>query len=125
MEQVAPGLSHSRSVQITAELSPPHLAPTVVLSTPDMIRLMEEVSTAAVQPALEATDQTTVGTHVNVSHENAARGGEIVDVSCELVEVDRRRLTFSVRAAAGDRIIGQGTHERFVVDRSRFDRTDS
>lgn len=114
------GLVNRRTVTVTADLSPPHLAPIVVLSTPDMIRLMEETCTAAIQPMIEAADQTSVGVHVNVSHEAAAAGGEDVEVACELIEVDRRRLTFLVEARVGDRIIGRGTHQRHVIDRSRF-----
>ncbi|MBT8239630.1 MAG: thioesterase [Acidimicrobiia bacterium] len=114
------GLRNRRRFTVTPDLSPPHLAPIVVLSTPDMIRLMEETCTAAVQPFIEGEDQTTVGTHVNVSHEAAATACQDVEVGCELIEVDRRRLTFLVEARVGDRIIGQGTHQRHVVDRSRF-----
>lgn len=114
------GLGDRRTIPVTAQLSPAHLAPTVVLSTPDMIRLMEETCTAAVQPLIEANDQTTVGVHVSVSHESAAREGESVTVTCELVGIDRRRLTFRVAATVGDRIIGQGTHQRHIIDRSRF-----
>jgi fluoroacetyl-CoA thioesterase len=114
------GLTNVRTVTVTPDLSPEHLAPIIVLSTPDMIRLMEETCTAAVQPLIEADDQTSVGTHVNVSHESAAKDGDEVEVSCELIEVDRRRLTFLVEARVGDRIIGRGTHQRHVIDRSRF-----
>lgn len=105
---------------MTVELSPPHLAPTVVLSTPDMIRLMEETATMAVQPVLEDYDQTTVGTHVDVSHESAARGGETVTVTAVLENVDGSRLAFNVEARVDDRVVGRGTHRRYVVDRSRF-----
>jgi predicted thioesterase len=94
----------------------------VVLSTPEMIRLMEEASTAAVQPLLEAEGRTTVGVHVDVSHESAAREGEEVVVAAELTAVDGPRLTFWVEARCGDRVIGRGTHRRYVVDRSRFAR---
>lgn len=101
-------------------MTPSHLAPLVVLATPEMIRLMEEASTAAVQPALEETGQTTVGTHVDVSHESAAREGDEVVVEAELVAIDGPRLTFRVEARVNDRIIGRGTHRRYVIDRSRF-----
>lgn len=114
------GLRNRRRIPVTSDLSPPHLAPIVVLSTPDMIRLMEETCTAAVQPFIEGNDQTTVGTHVNVSHESAATGGDEVEVRCELIEIDRRRFTFVVEARVGDRVIGQGTHQRHIIDRSRF-----
>ena len=85
-----------------------------------MIRLMEEMCTSAVQPLIEAADQTTVGVHVGVSHESAARKGEEVDVSCELIGIDRRR-TFRVLAKVGERVIGQGAHQRHIIDRTRFE----
>jgi predicted thioesterase len=114
-----PGVSLTRDVTVTADMSPPHLAPTIVLSTPKMIELMEWAATESVQSRL-GEERTSVGTHVNVSHESAARDGEVVTVSAELVEVDRRLLTFAVSAKVGDRVIGQGTHQRFVIDRDRF-----
>ena len=119
MFDLQPGISLSRDVSVTADMSPAHLAPTIVLSTPKMIELMEMASTEAVQERLGA-DRTSVGTHVDVSHEAAAREGEVVTVSSELVEIDRRLLTFRVAVTVGDRVIGQGTHNRFVVDRDRF-----
>lgn len=114
------GASHSSTVLVGPEMSPAHLAPLVVLSTPEMIRMMEEASTVAVQPALEEGGKTTVGTHVDISHESAARDGDEVTVEAELVAIDGPRLTFQVEARVGSRIIGRGTHRRYVVDRSRF-----
>jgi predicted thioesterase len=55
-----------------------------------------------------------------VSHVAGAAAGEEVAVSCELSEVTKRRLTFQVRAAAGDRLLGEGTHQRAVIDTSRL-----
>lgn len=120
MSALAPGITHRQTITVSSDLSPPHLAPVVVLSTPDMIRLMEETCTSAIQPLIEEDDQTSVGVHVDVSHESAARQGEQVEVSCELLDVDGRRLTFEVEARVGDRIVGRGTHRRHVIDRSRF-----
>lgn len=117
-----PGLRHRIEVTVSDDMSPAHLSPIVVLATPRMIGLMEEASTQAVQPLLEESDQTTVGTHVDVSHESAARDGEEVVVEAELTAVDGPRLTFRVEARVGDRVIGRGTHRRYVVDRSRFAR---
>lgn len=120
MSALAPGISHRQTITVTSDLSPPHLAPIVVLSTPEMIRLMEETCLSSVQPLIEDDDQTSVGVHVDVSHESAARQGEQVEISCELVEVEGRRLTFDVDVRVGDRIVGRGTHRRHVIDRSRF-----
>lgn len=113
------GIEHAIRRTVTPDMSPPHLLPTVVLSTPKMIELMELVCLEAAAPHLEE-DQTTVGVRVDVTHEAAAAGGEEVEVRCRLAQVDRRRLHFEVSAAVGDRLIGKGTHDRFVVDRSRF-----
>ncbi len=119
MHDLTAGIENVEQVTVTADMSPPHLAPTIVLSTPKMIELMEWAATRAVQPVL-GDDRTSVGTHVNVSHEAAAREGEVVTVAATLTAVNRRRLTFAVSATVGDRVIGRGTHERFVIDRNRF-----
>lgn len=113
------GISLTREVTVTSEMSPAHLAPTIVLSTPKMIELMEMAATDAVQAHL-GTSRTSVGTHVDVSHESAARDGDVVTVTAKLSEVDRRALTFDVAVVVGDRVIGRGTHKRFVIDRDRF-----
>ncbi len=118
--QLTAGTTNELNVRVTPDLSPTHLAPIVVLSTPEMIRLMEEASTMAVQPLLDDADRTTVGVHVDVSHESAARQEEEVTVTSELVAVDGPRLIFRVEARVGDRIVGRGTHRRHVIDRSRF-----
>lgn len=112
------GLRHELTETVTEELSPPHLAPMVVLSTPSMIGLMEMASLLAAQPHLD-DGETTVGTHVNVSHERAARGGEVVMFTSEILSINKRRMTFAVRASVGEHTIGQGTHERAVIDTNR------
>ena len=112
------GLHHIHTIVVTEEHSPRHLAPTIVLSTPSMIGFMERAATSAVQPALD--DQTTVGTHVNVSHEAAARDGETVSFEATLTAVNGRRLEFDVIARVGDKVIGRGTHQRAVINRDRF-----
>lgn len=122
MSKLQPGITNNMSVTVSAEHSPGHLGDTVVLSTPDMIRLMEQVCTAAVQPLLDESDQSTVGIHVDVSHESAARQGEQVEVTGELVRVLGSQLTFEVAATVGDRIIGRGKHQRHIIDRERFQR---
>lgn len=122
MTVITLGLEHVDEVTVTSEMSPVHLAPAVVLSTPRMIELMEWAALRSVQPHL-GDDRTSVGIHVNVSHESGAREGEVVTVSSKLVEIDRRRLTFEVSVAVGDRVVGRGTHQRFVIDRGRFGAT--
>ncbi len=117
-ESLQPGIAGSTVTTVTPEMSPPHL-PTKVLSTPSMIQLMEQTCLQAVQPHLDGTEAT-VGTHVCVSHLAAAAAGEDVTVTCTLSEVVKRRLTFEVAARCGDKLLGEGTHQRAVIDTARF-----
>jgi fluoroacetyl-CoA thioesterase len=113
-----PGLSHEATYRVTPDMSPPHLDG--ILSTSRMIALMEDTCLAAVQPLLGA-DQTTVGTRVDVSHVGTARAGEEVTVRIRLEKVTQRRLLgFAVEVAAPGGIISTGTHQRLVIERSRF-----
>ena len=90
-----------------------------------MITLMERTCRLSVQPYLDAGFET-VGTHVDVSHVSATPEGMKVWCNSELVEIDGRRLVFKVVARDDKGIIGEGTHERFIVNVSRFQaKTDS
>jgi fluoroacetyl-CoA thioesterase len=117
-DSLAVGLEGSASYEITADMSPPHL-PAPVLSTPSMIQLIEATCLTTAQAHLDE-GQTTVGTHVCVSHAAAAMVGETIEVTCRLDEVDRRRLTFATTVTCGDRTLSTGTHQRAVIDLSRF-----
>jgi fluoroacetyl-CoA thioesterase len=115
---IAAGLSREASYQVTAEMSPPHLRG--ILSTSRMISLIEDTCLELVQPLL-AADETTVGTHVDVSHVGTARAGEQVTVNVRLTRVTARRLlAFEVSAATAAGIISTGTHQRLVVGRARY-----
>jgi fluoroacetyl-CoA thioesterase len=111
------GLKHSRNVTVTDDMTPSHLRadPIRVLSTPDMIRLIEQTCIEAVAPAL-GPGQATVGTRVDVAHLAATPVGMTITISVELTEVDRRRLGF--RVAVRDELdeVGKGAHERFIID---------
>ena len=90
-----------------------------VYATPMMIALMEKTCAATVEPYLAEGDGT-VGTLVNVTHSSATPVGMKVWCECELVEVDRRRLVFNVTAYDERGVIGQGTHERFIINKEKF-----
>ena len=91
-----------------------------VFSTPKMISYMERTSHYAILPFL-GEGQTSVGTVVNIRHLGATPVGMQVRVRAELVEVDRRRLKFKVEAWDEMEKVGEGEHERFIIDRGRFD----
>jgi fluoroacetyl-CoA thioesterase len=112
------GLSRAATYAVTLEMSPPHVRG--ILATSRMIGLIEDTCLAAVQPLLDG-EQTTVGTHVDVSHVGTARAGEEIEVRIRLVKVTQRRLlSFAVEVAAASGIISAGTHQRLVVNRSQF-----
>jgi fluoroacetyl-CoA thioesterase len=112
------GIEGEATYTVTAAMAPGHL-PVVVLSTPAMIGLIETTCLGTVQEHLD-DGETTVGTHVCVSHAGAAYEGEEFTVRCRLATIDRRRLTFEVEARAPSGTISEGTHQRAVVDPSRF-----
>lgn len=101
----------------TAEAMKSGLLP--VFATPMMVAIMEDAAAKSVQPHLEQ-GQTTVGTLVNVKHLSATPEGMEVRAESELVEVDNRRLVFDVRAFDEKGLIGEGKHERFIIDAERF-----
>ena len=91
-----------------------------VFGTPCMIALMEEATCKAIAPALE-DGETTVGTRIDVAHSKASGIGTSITATATLVDIDRRKLTFSVTAAEDDGAeIGKGVIERFVVDTEKF-----
>ena len=57
---------------------------------------------------------------MNVSHISATPLGMEVTAKSELVEIDRKRLVFKVEAFDERGMIGEGTHERFVIDNEKF-----
>ena len=90
-----------------------------VYATPSMSALME--NTAAVSVADELEDgQGTVGTLINVKHLSATPVGMEVTCETKLVEIDRKRLVFEVKAYDAAGVIGEGTHERFIIDNEKF-----
>lgn len=90
-----------------------------VFATPGMIALMEQAACNAVAACLDE-ESTSVGTLVNVTHDAATGMGKAVTATATLVEVQGRKLVFEVTAADEDKQIGQGTHERFIVNKEKF-----
>src|SRR5215469_8569022 len=90
-----------------------------VLSTPHMIGHMEWTCRTTVKPLLDA-DHDTVGTHVNVAHLAAAPLGMTVRFQAEVIAVDGRRITFRVEAWDEKEKIGEGTHERTIINVAKF-----
>lgn len=93
------------------------LAP--VFATPMMIALIENAAKDAVQEFLPE-GFSTVGTVINVKHIAATLEGKKVYAEAKLIEIDRKRLVFEVAAYDEDKKIGEGTHERFIIENEKF-----
>lgn len=90
-----------------------------VFATPMMISLIEKAACLSIEAYLEP-GQSSVGTHIDVSHCAATPMGMTVWAETEVIEIDRRRVTFSVKAYDERGLIGEGTHERFIIDVEKF-----
>jgi predicted thioesterase len=90
-----------------------------VFATPAMIALMEKTAWESVQANLDEGSGT-VGTSLNVKHVAATPLGMKVTCESELIKVDGRALTFSVKAYDESGLIGEGEHERFIVFNDKF-----
>lgn len=118
---IQPGIKGRREQTVTPEMSAARIGSGLVevFATPMMVALIEQTCLESVLPHLEE-GQGTVGTLVNVSHVSATPIGMRVWCESELVEVDRRRLVFKVKAYDEAGLIGEGTHERFIIDSAKF-----
>lgn len=90
-----------------------------VFATPAMVALMEEAAWKCVAPELDP-GMGTVGTSMQIKHLSATPLGMRVTAECELIEVDGRRLVFTVQASDEAGLIGTGTHERFIIAEEKF-----
>lgn len=118
---IEPGIKGHFEQEVTDDLCADKIGSGLVkvFATPMMIALMEQTCNESVTPLLEP-GQGTVGTHINVSHCAATPVGMRVWCDSELVEVDRRRLVFKVAAYDERGLIGEGSHERFIIDTAKF-----
>jgi fluoroacetyl-CoA thioesterase len=117
-----PGLVGESSVTVTDNMTAAALGSGNVnaFSTPALIALLEGAAIDALKDRLPE-GQTTVGTMLNVRHVAATPVGMAVTARATLKEIDGRRLVFDVEAWDPVERIGEGTHERFIVDRARFE----
>lgn len=90
-----------------------------VFATPWMIAMMELSACNALAPYYEE-GQSSVGTHLDVSHDAATPVGMKVRAEAEVIEVDRRRIVLSVAAYDEMGLIGKGKHERFLINAEIF-----
>jgi len=92
-----------------------------VFATGFLVGFLEWACIKAINPHLDWPKEQTVGTHINVSHDAATPPGLEVTATVELIKVEGRKLLFSVEAHDGIDLISKGLHERFVINKEKFD----
>ena len=90
-----------------------------ILATPVMIMVMENAALNAMKPYLDA-GETALGTRVDVRHMSATPAGRRVTGEAVVTEIDGRRIEFTICAMDGAEVIGEGTHERVIINLARF-----
>lgn len=126
-EQLVVGARRQLQLVINESLTVPALANAFtgfrdmppVFATAFMVGFIEWACIELLRTALPP-DFKTVGTHIDVSHVAPTPIGMIVTAEVELISVNGRNLRFEVQCSDEAGLIGQGTHERAVVDSAKF-----
>ena len=127
LEDLKPGLRHTETITVgealgvpaQAQLFDPSTEMPPVFATAQMIAFIEWTCVHALAPYLSPA-QRTVGTRVEMSHIAATPVGMIVTAEVELIEIDGRRFRFRAQCRDEMEMIGEGFHERMIVDYARF-----
>src|SRR5574341_2392656 len=116
-DQLKVGMTFEKTLTVTEPLTAAqlHRRGIYVMSTPEMIRLVEHCALEGVQQFLQP-DQNSVGTKVDLRHLGGTPMGMRVTARTTLVAIDRRRLVFQAEVHDELERVGEGTHERFIVD---------
>lgn len=124
-----PGIRYEHKFVVPASKTVPALYPESeefvampeVFATGFLVGFLEWACIMAIKPHLDWPQEQSVGTHINVSHEAATPPGLEVTATVELIAVEGRKLVFAVEAHDGVELISRGQHERFVINKSKFD----
>ncbi len=128
-DTLAVGLQYQHRFKVPASKTVPALYPEAdefltmpeVFATGYLVGFLEWACIKAINPYLDFPHEQTVGTHINVSHQAATPAGLTVTANVELIEIEGRKLTFKLEAHDGIDLISQGTHERFIIHKEKFD----
>jgi fluoroacetyl-CoA thioesterase len=123
-----PGLMFEFKYDVPSNKTVPHLYPEAnefqdmpdVFATGYLVGLIEWACIDAIKPHINWPIEQSVGIHINVDHTAATPPGFTVIVKGTLTKVEGRKLTFEIEAHDGLDTISKGTHQRFLIDASRF-----
>ena len=127
-DTLKPGLTFNFKYTVPEDKTVPHLFPDMaelqnmprVFATGYMVGLFELACIKAINPHIDWPNEQTVGIHVHLSHSAATPPGFTVTVKGNLERIEGRKLTFSIKADDGVDTISEGTHERFIINASKF-----
>ena len=124
-----PGIKYEHKFIVPASKTVPALYPEAeeflampeVFATGFLVGFLEWACIKCINPHIDWPNEQTLGTHIDVTHQAATPPGLEVTANVELIEVDGKRLVFQVEAHDGVDVISRGRHERFIVNKDRFD----
>lgn len=127
-DSLKPGLTHIFRFKVPDNKTVPYLYPESsefqampnVLATGFMVGLIEWTCIQVINPHIDWPHEQTVGIDVKVNHTAATPPGLTVTVKVRLDKVEGRKLVFSIVADDGIDTISEGTHERFIIEFSKF-----
>ena len=128
-ETLKPGIVYEHKFVVPPSKTVPALYPESdefvampeVFATGFLVGLLEWACIKAINPHLDWPHEQTVGTHIDVSHDAATPTGFEVTARVELIAVEGKKLVFAVEAHDGIELISRGKHERFVINKEKFD----
>lgn len=128
-DTLVPGIKYVHTFEVPVGKTVPALYPEAeefiampeVFATGYLVGFLEWACIKAINPHLDWPKEQTVGTHIDVSHEAATPPGLVVTATVTLTAVEGKKLTFAVEAHDGIDLISRGRHERFVINKERFD----
>lgn len=128
-ESLKPGIRYEHKFVVPSSKTVPALYPESeefvlmpeVFATGFLVGFLEWTCIKAINPHLDWPKEQTVGTHINVTHEAATPPGLEVRATVELIAVEGRKLTFAVEAHDEVDLISKGRHERYVINKEKFD----
>jgi len=128
-ESLKPGIRYEHRFKLTPRKMVPALYPEAeefvampeVFATGFLVGFLEWACIKAINPHLDWPNEQTVGIHIDVSHLAATPPGLEVTATVELIAVEGKKLTFAVEAHDGVDLISKGRHERFVINKDKFE----
>jgi len=128
-DSLKPGIRYVHRFKLPASKMVPALYPEAdefvampeVFATGFLVGLIEWACIRAINPHLDWPSEQSVGTHIDVSHDAATPPGLEVTATVELLAIEGRKLIFAVEAHDGVDLISKGRHERFIINKEKFE----